>query len=112
MYNEILTLEKRFFQHKYISDRTWLEKILHGDFLECGKSGKLFDKKYTVESLLKCAKNRDIEINDYTCRQIDKNSWLIHYITVSENNRYFRTSVWVLKENLQLLYHQATILKE
>lgn len=46
MYKTLLDLENSFFKLKYISDRKWLDRILHNDFCECGKSGVLFNKRY------------------------------------------------------------------
>lgn len=111
MYNTLLELENRLFKLKYISSKEWLERILHNDFHECGKSGVLFNKEDTVQSLIECTCDRDIEICDFECRNITDTSWLVHYITKSDNKRYYRTSVWVKEENVKLLFHQATELK-
>ena len=45
MYKKLLSLEKDFFKLSYMSDKKWLSDIIHDDFIECGKSGDLFDKK-------------------------------------------------------------------
>ena len=111
MYNTLLELENSLFKLKYISDRKWLERTLHDDFHEFGKSGVLFKKEDTVESLLQCADDRDIEIYDFECRNITDTSWLVHYITESNDKRYYRTSVWVKDGNMKLLFHQASELK-
>lgn len=113
MYNTLLNLEKSFFKLQYISDRNWLERILHDDFHECGKSGLLFGKEETVESLIKCTSDRNIVIYNFDYRTITDNSWLAHYITESDNKQYYRTSLWV-EENktIKLLFHQATELKK
>lgn len=108
----LLDLEQSFFKIQYISDKEWLDTTLHDDFTECGKSGILFDKYETMESLLSCAEDRDIEIFDFECRNISGTSWLVHYITKSGNKRYYRTSVWVKEKQLKLFYHQATLLND
>ncbi len=111
MYNEILSLEKKFFSYNYISDKNWLEQILHDDFIECGESGLLSDKQDTVMSLLQCKQDRKISIYNYDCCQIDRKSWIVHYVTLSaENKKYFRMSIWVDQDGLRLYYHQATLL--
>lgn len=51
MYETLLNLEKKFFKIKYISDKNWLNDTLHNDFVECGKSGTLFNKREVMEEL-------------------------------------------------------------
>lgn len=108
MRETLLSLEKRFFDSRYISDRKWLESVLHDDFTECGRSGILYHKKETANGLLLCGKDRDIDIYRFECTRLGKEAWLAHYITVSDNSRYFRSSVWVCEGEWQLLFHQAT----
>ncbi len=110
MDRRILTLEKSFFEIKFISDRRYLEKTLHKSFFECGSSGSLYDRKSVIDALMECKENRDIDIYNYVCRQIDSNSWLVHYITKTQNDkRYFRTSVWVCENSeLKLCFHQSS----
>lgn len=112
MYNTLLTLENQFFKLKYISDRNWLDKILHDDFKECGKSGRLFDKKETIESLIQCTADRNIVIYDFEYQTVNKACYIVHYITKHEYTKYYRTSVWAENESLQLLFHQASILTQ
>ncbi len=106
----ILALEKKFFELRYISDREWLDITLHDRFYECGKSGILFDKAETIESLLSCQSNRDITIYNFECETIHESAWLVHYITQSEHKKYYRTSVWCMEtgKQMKLLFHQAT----
>ncbi|MCI8403530.1 MAG: nuclear transport factor 2 family protein [Clostridia bacterium] len=111
MYNILIDLENCFSKSEYISDRRWLERTLHENFHECGKSGLLYDRKQTVESLLSCASDRDILIHNFECMPISVNSWLVHYITKENDKKYYRTSVWVKDENVKLLFHQASELR-
>lgn len=104
----ILTLEKRLFQHEYIKDRAWLAEIIHVRFQECGKSGRIYDKKCVVTSLSNSGEDRNIRIYNYECTAIDANTYLIHYITKDSNALYYRTSIWVMENHLKLLFHQAS----
>lgn len=108
MLDTLLDMEKRFFNRGYISDRNWLEKTIHNDFLECGKSGILFDKRETIESLRSCAGDRDITIYNFEYSRVTDNCWLVHYITQNDGEQYYRTSVWVMENSLKLFYHQAS----
>ena len=110
---KLLELEKMLFDYSYISDRAWLENTIHDDFAECGRSGMLFNKHDVIQSLLECKESRKIEIYNFACRRIDEKSWLVNYITMTDDGqKYFRTSVWVEHKKMQLFFHQATVLNE
>lgn len=111
MEQTLLELEKAFFKKSYISDPQWLDAILHTNYIECGKSGILFDKEEVMKGLLSCTTDRDIVIHNFSCEQIDKNCWMVHYVTESEGEQYYRTSIWSREEQLQLRFHQASKLK-
>lgn len=105
-------LENKLFLCRYINSRHWLEQVLHENFTECGRSGRLFGRAETIESLLRCTEDRDITITDFSCRQIDRDTWLAHYRTRHDGRPYYRTSVWVWEQGFQMLYHQASPIKE
>lgn len=108
MKEKILESEKSLFKIKYISDKEYLNKIIDKDYLECGKSGILYNQKDTINSLLDCEEDRNIKIYNFTCEQIDNYTHLIHYLTKQNDNVYYRTSIWNSKNELKLIYHQAT----
>lgn len=108
MYQTLLELEKAFFKRQYISDPGWLNATLHADFTECGKSGILSGKKEVMEGLLSCTTDRNIVIYNFSCEQIVDNCWMVHYVTESEGERYYRTSIWSRGEQFQLRFHQAS----
>lgn len=111
LYDHLLTLEKNFFQLDYISDPQWLDSILHTDFLECGKSGLLYDKAETIHALLTYRENRTIAIYNFECNALSSNCWMVHYITKDQaENLVYRTSIWLKEEHFQLRFHQASIL--
>lgn len=108
MYKILLNLEKDFFGNACISDREWLDGTLHNDFEECGKSGILFNKDEIMEGLLSCKTDRDIEIYNFSCEAIGTDCWMVHYVTESDGELYYRTSIWTQEKQLQLRFHQAT----
>lgn len=112
MEEKLLALEKCFFDETFIADEKWLDSVIHCDFLEYGKSGSFFRKADTIEGLLSCSGNREIEINDFSCEEVVADCWLVHYVTESPGEKYYRTSLWV-RENgcLQLRFHQASAMK-
>lgn len=109
MENKILDLEKLLFKYDYISKKEWLDNVIHDDFVECGKYGYLFKKAETIESLLSCNEDRNIVIYNYSCKQVDANTWMAHYITSIDNtDKFYRTSIWIKDQNLKIIFHQAT----
>ena len=113
MRDKILELEKSLFKLEYMSNEDYLKQVLHKNFLECGKSGYLYNQRVTIDSLLQCTENRPITIYNFTYEELETNTYLIHYITTKDNKKYYRTSIWKKIGNLpQLYFHQATELHE
>ncbi len=110
MEDAILILEKKLFQLPYMNDRSWLDGVIHDHFRECGKSGKIYDKKTVIAFLTDCVEDREIVIYNYECTSIDINTYLIHYITKEHKQLYYRTSLWVMQDCLKLLFHQASLI--
>lgn len=108
MKNEILRLEKSFFQLQYMNDVNWLNMTLHPDFKEFGKSGAMIHKSEVIESLMQCTRDRDITVYNYEFMQVDVNTFLVHYVTKESDMLYYRTSLWVKEECLRLVFHQAS----
>ncbi len=110
MDKKILELEKSLFKYEYMSNKEYLENVIDDEFIECGKSGCFFDKTETIQDLNKLTTDRKIDIYNYECQSIDTNTYLVHYITISNNDKIYRTSLWVMRDNLKLLFHQASTL--
>lgn len=112
MEKEILDLEKNLFKYEYISNPAWLNGVIHDNFVECGKSGLLFNKNDTVKELSSFDSDRKIEIYNFECNKIDSNTYLVHYITKNNDDLIYRTSIWSLDDNggLKILFHQASIM--
>lgn len=109
---QIFDLEKKLFKYEYMSDRKWLEDTIHDKFLECGKSGYFFYKEDTIDELMKCDKDRDIEIFNYEYVSLSSDAHMVHYITKSGDDLIYRTSIWVMDGNLKLVFYQASKLNE
>lgn len=112
MYGTLLNLEKDFFKYDKITDRKWLDTTLHDDFKEVGKSGIIFYKKDTINSLIAAKTDRSIAVFNFEFEELKNGCWMVHYITKDNNNElYYRTSIWVKENNLKLIFHQASKLK-
>lgn len=102
-------LETSLFKEKFLSNKDYLEKVLHNDYIEYGKSGLIYNKKETIESLYRM-KDRNITISKFTSKKIDEKTYIIHYISTHENDiNVLRTSIWINESNKWKLYfHQGT----
>lgn len=110
---EILQLEKNLFKKEYISDMKWLNKIIDDRFIEIGKSGKQFNKVDVINELTNLKEDRNIIIYNFSCEKIDKNTYLVHYITMNNDDKIYRTSIWNEYENeRKLIFHQASLYNE
>lgn len=107
---KLLALEKDLFRAEKITDRDWLDNVLRDDFKELGKSGVMFNKKDTIDSLSEMKQGRDIKIYNFECTELKNGCSLVHYVTRETGGKlFYRTSVWL---SGQLVFHQASELRE
>lgn len=113
MKDKILKLEKCFFKKEYMSNIAWMQEVIDDKFIECGKSGKFFNKEQTINDLSKLESDRLIDIYNYDCQKVGDNIYLVHYVTKTDDGQnVFRTSLWVDKDGLKLYFHQASLLTQ
>ena len=109
--NTLYELETSLFKGEYLSNKEYLEGIFHDDFMEYGKSGLVYYKEDTIKSLYNIG-DRDIKIEEFTYNKIDNNTYIVHYISISNDVSTYRTSIWLDNgRQLQLYFHQGTIKK-
>ena len=105
----ILELEKSLFKYDYMSNKEYLNNIIADNYKELGKSGILFNKDDVVNYLLSQQRDRDIEMYNFSGEELMPNLWIVHYITLSDNKKIYRTSIW--KHN-KIIFHQASEYKD
>ncbi len=105
----ILELEKSLFKYDYISNKEYLNNIIADNYKELGKSGILFNKDDVVNYLLSQQRDRDIEMYNFSGEELMPDLWIVHYITLSDNKKIYRTSIW--KHN-KIIFHQASEYKD
>ena len=105
----ILELEKSLFKYDYMSNKEYLNNIIADNYEELGKSGILFNKDDVVNYLLSQQRDRDIEMYNFSGEELMPNLWIVHYITLSDNKKIYRTSIW--KHN-KIIFHQASEYKD
>ena len=107
--DKILELEKSLFKYEYMSNNEYLDNIIDDNYKELGKSGKLFTKQDVINDLLNQQSDRDITIYDFSGEELAPNLWIVHYITLSDDKKIYRTSIW--KHN-KIIFHQASEYKD
>ncbi len=113
MNNRVLELEKSLFKHEYMSDVTYLDEIIDDNFTEVGKSGKKYNKKDVINNLSITKEDRNITIYNFTCEKLSEDIYLIHYITKSNEDNIYRTSIWRKEcERVKIVFHQASLYRE
>lgn len=93
-------------------DRVWMDRILHPDFTEVGRSGNT----YTREQILSTSTARlnvQLPHESYRLDLIDEDVALVRYVCRSSEDGFDlpaeRTSVWVnTNEGWRLRFHQGT----
>ena len=112
MLDKILELENSLFKLEYMSNKEYLDNIIDDNYKELGKSGILFNKEDVVNYLLEQQRDRDIEISNFSGEELTRDLWIVHYITYSDDNKIYRTSIWKKEDNnFKILFHQASIIK-
>ena len=111
MNNEILNLEKSLFKIEYMNNKEYLNNIISDDYLEIGKSGTIIKKDDVIKEFLTLTEDRNIDIYNFSCTKED-NIFIVHYITIQNDNKIYRTSIWKKDKEYKILFHQATLLKD
>lgn len=107
----LLEYEYDFFSSKFCSDIANLEKRIHLDFVEYGRSGNVHTRKEIIEFLLNMKSDRDIDIIKFSKTELCENVSVLHYISYEKlSDRYTRrTSIWKKEDNdWMLFFHQGT----
>jgi ribonuclease HI len=102
---EGLWLESRF-------DRAWMDRVLHPDFTEVGRSGRSSTRDDVLENPRESF-TIDLPLEDYRLSLIDEDVALVRYISretfEGDPTPAHRTSVWVnTNQGWQLRFHQGT----
>ena len=105
----ILELEKSLFKYDYMSNKEYLNNIIADNYKELGKSGILFNKDDVINYLLSQQRDRDIEMYNFSGEELMPDLWIVHYITLNDNKKIYRTSIW---EHNKIIFHQASEYKD
>ena len=89
--------------------REVLTARLHPDFVEFGKSGRVWDRKSVIE-VLAHRRSSLPELSSQAIVVVDQQTRLLTYVTSTpQGTRALRSSLWVLEgERWLLRFHQGT----
>jgi hypothetical protein len=114
---ELRKREPVFHQKEFCSTRKLLESYAAPNFWEVGASGKVYSRKFVIDTVARRFKNHtepdtsQWEVDKFKCRKLGKNSFMVTYRLNQKGRITRRLSIWhELNENWQLIYHQGTII--
>jgi len=86
-----------------------MEHLLHDDFGEFGKSGRVYDKTMILAEV-PTWEYFDTVLSNFTYIELSQNVVMLKYKSNVGGIQAHRTSVWVKESNSwQMLHHQGTI---
>ena len=109
----ILKLEKSLWVEETRYNKEYLDKILHKEFMEFGKSGKVFSKQDILNDT-EGEINAVFPFENFQVKTLDSNTFLVTYQVKTKQNDIVvytnRSSIWVGENrNIQMIFHQGTI---
>ena len=66
---------------EFMKDKDYLNRIIVDEYMELGKSGKLYTKEDEIRAFGEMTEDRDITIYNYSCMKLSEDVFLIHYYT-------------------------------
>ncbi len=108
----ILDYENDFFRKDFCDNYRNLDKRIHDEFFEIGKSGQVFYKDKIIDYLNNLDSDRDIRIIDFKTKDLKNGLLMANYIADEKELgiNTLRTSIWVIEDgDWKLLFHQGTI---
>lgn len=107
-------LEEQLLQPEVRRDPGQLSELIADDFIEYGRSGKVYRKKDVME-LLPAAPGIEMEMEEYHARTLSPQVVLLSYRLTSheeessEGSRSERSSIWRLTDGRwQIVFHKGT----
>ena len=111
--DEIRVLEERLLTRAVRGSRSELETLLAVDFVEIGRSGRVFDRESIIESLAD-EEPFECSLEDFHAKRLGEGVVLVTYTShaaFADGVRVsLRSSIWVRREErCQLVFHQGTL---
>jgi len=86
-------------------------------FWEVGASGRRYDREYVIRTLLERYSSPHADVwrtQDFRCREVGPNTYLLTYVLVQDGNRTSRRATLWRKsvDGWKILYHQGTLVED
>lgn len=95
------------------SDPRQLEALLHHDFTEIGRSGRLWSRAETLAEILSRARPEDVDIIDSEVNDIGPGVILHTYTLRAAGSGSLHCSMWVIDDGaLRARFHQGTPIRQ
>lgn len=120
---ELIQREPIFHHPEFGTTRHDFERMTDEAFVEVGASGRQYSREYILEDVLKRYDNPEYQgihappentwkTENFYCREIAPNNYLLTYLLVQEHRVTHRASIWQKNgEDWKILYHQGTIVQ-
>lgn len=109
--DKLETLEESMWLESTRFDLDYMDSVLHEDFFEFGRSGKVFNRK-TILEIPSGKINATIPLKDFKAELLDENSVIVTYVSEERYDglaRANRCSIWIKKpDGWKLRFHQGT----
>ncbi|UXS01312.1 DUF4440 domain-containing protein [Agrobacterium tumefaciens] len=112
------SLETSLHRPKVRSSPQAVSDLLADDFVEFGKSGRVYDKQITIEALAQeevSVSTPPLEVADFTAKPLSEDVVLVTYKSIrplaqdQQSNETLRSSIWKrIDGRWQMIFHQGT----
>ena len=114
---ELKTREPIFHRPEFGSTRADFESMMHAGFWEIGASGRRYSREFILDELEKRHRrpHEDVwETNDFHCRSLAPDVYLLTYTLIQNKIRKTRRStIWQRTEvGWKIMFHQGTIVED
>lgn len=106
-------LETELHAHSTRTDRVRLEELLHAEFVEIGRSGRLWRREDSILALLAESEHPFPETADWEMHDVGPDLVMLTYRVISPASGSRHASLWDLSgPRPRLRYHQGTRIAE
>ncbi len=114
---ELSAREPIFHRPEFGTSRMDFERMTAEDFWETGTSGRRYTREFVLNELeQRFSKPHDDvwEAQDFYCRSLGENTYLLTYTLLQDNQRLTRrATIWQRTANgWKIVYHQGTIVQD
>jgi len=104
---QVCDLEKKLLSNRIRHSENDLNELIDEDFIEIGKSGKVYDKATAIQALVSTPNESLNKFPDLIVNQLSSDTVLVTYKT--EDGGVARSSIWRSDNSKwKIIFHQAS----